>query len=136
MNELRLKSGVQFAPSGMAFTDPVTGFKVCPYERGIAGAVQILIDHRRANPAKYDQKAFEHFSPALVKQELLRHLFEKAPHLFKGEPMPMVTRTDAGFPKACTQCVGTEFDQTECPTCSGHRINGYRCKQCGKSYGL
>lgn len=135
MSELRLKSGVSFAPSGMAFVDKKTGFKVDAYERGIDGARDILIGHRRANPKVFNPEEFQHFSPTLVKQELLRHLHSKAPQLFKGEAVPVTTRTESGMPKQCT-CGGTEFNPHQCPTCDGHRIDGYSCVKCGKITGL
>jgi len=137
MSELRLRPGVNFAPAGHPFVDPKTGFKVDAYERGISGAVDILIGHRKANPRTFNPNEYQHFSPSLVKQELLRHLHSKAPQLFKGEPVPAVARTETGFPSKCPNCSGTAFSPQWCPTCgSGQRQIGFICDGCKKTFPL
>lgn len=105
------------------------------YERSIAGAVDMLIQHRKANPRVFPVGEFRHFSPALVKQEFLRHLKEKAPHVIADEPVPAMTRTETGMPQTCT-CGGAEFEPHQCPTCGGSRIDGYKCVKCGRITGL
>ncbi len=135
MSDLRLKSGTKFCPSGFPYTDPKTGFKADAYERGFDGAIAMLIQHRQANPKIYPAGEPQHFSPALVKQEFLRHLADKVPQIFAEAPAPSVVRTAAGVPEVCT-CGGTEFEPHQCPTCGGSRIDGYRCKSCGKITGL
>lgn len=133
MSDLKLKAGVSFAPSGVPFIDKKTGFKVDAYERGIDGAISILINHRKANsPRIFPADSWEYFSPSAVKQELLRHLQDKAPHLIAGAAVPATTRTESGLPKQCV-CGGVKFSPNYCKTCgSGQVQSGWICDGCGK----
>ena len=137
MSDLRLKSGTTFSPQGIDFVDPKTKYTVSGYERSIDGAVRMMIAHRRANPATFNQAEHAPFSETLVRQEYLRHIFTKRPDLFQGQPTPSVTRTETGFPKQCPNCQGTNFEPEYCKTCgSGNRTSGYRCTSCNKLFGL
>lgn len=135
MNELRLKAGAKFAPSGFPFIDPKTGFKADAYERSFDGAIALLIEHRKANPRVYPPSEPQHFSPALVKQEILRSLVDKAPQIFAEAPAPTAVRASTGVPESCI-CGSTEFKPHYCVTCGGGRIDGHQCVKCGKLFGL
>lgn len=132
MSELRLRAGVQFAPAGYPFVDPRTGYKVDAYERSIVGAVDMLIAHRKANERIYSPSEPQWFSPSLVKQEVLRHLFDKAPHIFAGPVAAPVARAASGAPEKCS-CGGTSFSVNYCKTCgSGMVPMGWICDSCKK----
>ncbi len=134
MNDLRLKPGVKFAPAGHPFVDRRTGFKADAYERSISGAVEMIIQHRLANNRIYDPKEPQHFSPALVRQELFQQLNEKVPHIFAGDPPKAVERTDAGKPVACT-CGSENIAPNYCKTCGSGKVQmGWACQTCGKIF--
>ncbi len=135
MSELRLKAGVQFAPAGHPFIDPRTGFKADGYERSIAGAVALLIEHRRANERIYPPSEQQWFSPALVRQEFLRHLFDKVPHIFAGPVTAPVVRAASGAPETCS-CGGVSFSPNYCKTCGSGQVQmGWVCDSCNKIIG-
>lgn len=135
--KLQLKPRRQFAPGGFAFVDPRTGVQFSGYELGIEGQVSKIIEHRQRNPKIYPPGEAQWFDREHVMQEVLRPLYLHRPDMFVGtddfgKPLPN-HELPSKEPQQVYGCVcgSKDYTPTYCPTCSGQRINGYRCTKCG-----
>lgn len=129
--KLRLKPGHSgFAPKGNEFTDPKTGKTFCGYQLSIEGAIKALVAHRQKNPQHYPSTEPVWTDEANVRQEFYRHLQARVPEMviaLEGSvPVPQAIGAD----RKCPQCGSTDIEEIVCPTCSGRRVTGYKCKQC------
>lgn len=130
---LSLKGGKKFVPSGLAWTEPRTGRIFCGYELSVEGLVAKVIEHRLRNERIYPRSETAWFDPESVKQEFFRHVFSRKPELFNGfeaKPLEKLVNVGAGILK-CPKCGSTTFLEQHCATCSGKRVIGRKCKECG-----
>lgn len=121
-------------PAGIPFKDPRTGRVFDAYERGLNETVKMIIEHRSSNPHFYPEAELKWFDLISVRQEILAEVYKKRPDLFEKDSVdkPYVyVPVENPNGKAC-QCGSTEFEEVYCPTCSGKRLTGWKCKTCGK----
>lgn len=133
---LKLKNSKNTLPSGMPFVDPRTGRSFDAYQMGLNETIRGIINHRSKNPTFYPESEGRWFDPIMVRQEVLRVAYEKRPDLFKqldGEPIIQVAPVVNSKDPVCNNCGSLSLEPIYCPTCSGKRITGYKCNNCGKA---
>lgn len=116
-------------PSGWFFIDPKTGMRfdgnAILYDEQVAK----IIKHRQANPNVYPATDVKALSVKDVADELDAFTCNRLgnnPHFcISAQPNP--AKVGARY---CPKC-GSGMIEKLCPTCSGHRITGYRCTSCG-----
>ena len=134
---LNLKNNKKIIPAGVPFTDERTGRVFDAYQMGLRETVKAIIQHRSSNPTFYPSGDAKWFDVVEVRQEVLREVYKKRPDLFVGfnasssPQRVMVSASKPAAPSTC-QCGSTEFDPVYCPTCSGRRVTGFKCQNCGK----
>lgn len=132
---LKLKGNRNQIPSGILFVDPRTGREFNPYERGLNETIRHIIAHRSQNKTFYPSSDGVWLDPDSVRQEVLSVVYSKRPDLFdrlnSEQQIPIYT-SQRQSPNACSSCGFEGAEPVYCPTCSGRRITGYKCTNCGK----
>lgn len=112
---------------GFGFVEPRTGLRFDGLHGSPHETARKIIEHRRANPHVFPVGEATLFDTESVVQEIFQQKFQAMPELFIGHG-GAAANPDSG---KCT-CGANSWEPTYCPTCGGKRINGYRCKACGK----
>lgn len=137
MLTLKNSSSSQFPPGGYPFIDPKTGMKFNGWEGSPQMIAVKVAEHRRGNPTFYPDGAGQDTNGII--QEIFAQKMKSMPWLFVGQPdqgpqpYPSEPASQAVtiLGDKCG-CGSTEYEPIYCPTCSGKRITGYKCKSCGR----
>lgn len=134
---LRLKNpNAQFPPLGWPFKDERTGYTISGYDGTPEMQAERVIKNRRANPHLYPTAETKWFDRASVVQEVYRQKFKTHPYLFAGQPdkTPNTTLSKPKIEQAASICTcgANDWEAIYCPTCSGKKIKGYKCRACSK----
>lgn len=134
---LKNATASQFPAGGWPFEDPLTKRKFNGWEGSPQMIAVKVAEHRRGNPTFYPDGKGQDVGGII--QEIFAQKVKVAPWLFTGHPDRDVAYPSQpkGSPvtirgEKCS-CGATEFEPVYCPTCSGRRITGYKCRSCGKS---
>lgn len=134
---LVLIPGAGVPPGGFPFVDKRTGRQFAGMSQDINGRAREVIQHRLSNPAIYPQSEPQHFSMEHVVREITDPICAKYPnYCMETRPVaPPAASLPTAAPQpvnpACPKCGGMDFDAQFCPTCSGHKLTGFKCKKCG-----
>lgn len=135
--QLKNSNANQFCQGGWPFVDPKSGFKCNGYEGTPKMHANKIIAHRRANPTLFPPNDASLFDVNSVIQEIYQQKFQTHPQLFVGQPGYTVLKMEKPAKKnyqpnsKCPKCNSPDFEPVYCPTCTGRRITGYKCKSCG-----
>lgn len=138
---LRLKKpSNSFPHNGWPFKDPKTGFICNGYEGTPEMHAVKIIAHRRANPHIYPPSEAHWFNQIAVREEILVQKHATNPELFVGEPDKAITvkvraAKTVDTPGSTCTCGALDWEPTYCKTCSGKKVNGFKCRKCGKTRG-
>ena len=128
-------------PGGYSFADKRTGRQFGGFSQDFNGRVREIVEHRLANPSIYPQHESQHFSFTAVARELTDSICQKHPS-FCMETVPVGPATSVAPAvvqpppnPACPKCGSMEFEARYCPTCSGQKLIGWKCKKCGAERG-
>jgi hypothetical protein len=136
MNILKLKTpNSGFPPGGWAFKDPRTGMSFNGMEATLDQQELKIIKHRLANPKVYSQSDINFFDRQYVRQEIFQQLQSRSPGLFvgyEGELVRAVQFSAEPQPSGKCSCGSEMFEPQYCPTCSGRKVIGFKCTDCGK----
>lgn len=136
---LRLKNATasQFPRDGWPFEDPITKRKFNGWEGSPKMIAEKVAEHRRGNPKLYPNGAGQNINE--IVQEIFAQKVKVMPWLFQGyeDKLPVYPSQQPAKPVTIKgdkcSCGATEFEAIYCPTCSGRRVTGYKCKSCGKA---
>jgi len=124
---------------GWGFKCPKTGMQFNGWEGNWEHIARKVIKFREDNPKTFASSEIGDLNS--VVQEIFKQKHSTMPWLFRGEPdqgpgaypsqpaaqQPMIVKGEK-----CA-CGSTEFEAIYCPTCSGRKITGYKCRSCGRS---
>lgn len=121
-------------PGGVQYLDPRTAnarwLDAHTFLPDRAGQV---IKFRLANPTIYPERDWTQFP--FVAQQIVDQNAERLnndPQYFIDMPTTFAT-SPAPVEKVCPEC-NVALTEKICTTCSGRRVTGYRCLQCGKDF--
>lgn len=126
--------------NGYSYKEPKTGRWFDGLLGNVTVTAQKVIAFKLANPHIFPEGGGDLESTI---QLIYAQKFETHPHLFMGQepaPQPQPTKKTQAvtvhpryqLTKLCRFCGSAEFDEILCPTCSGKRVTGYKCRKCGK----
>lgn len=136
---IRIRKGF-WPPNGFGFTDPRTNRKFDGMSADLTLQARNIQEHRLANPRFYPPHESGFLSLENIIQEIVGQVCLRSPSFCYNDEESTVRRQNQPLsnlpvepPRTdCARCGSKDFDPIYCPTCSGQRLTGYRCKQCGK----
>lgn len=117
----------QMPPGGFPFRDPKTQRTWKGYEWFYDNLAKDVIRHRMENPHVYNRNEVAAFDYNSVVQEIFQQKYATHPEIFIGHG----GEVKVSDPTKCRMCGSTEEEPIFCPTCSGQRVIGAKCKKCG-----
>lgn len=110
---------------GWGFKDERTGKEWKGIEWNWEMLPKDIIRHRMENTHVYPRGEGKWFNYGMVLQEVFARKHATNPELFLGENGELKLPTET----KCA-CGAADWEEVVCPTCSGRRVTGYRCRKC------
>lgn len=122
-------------PGGFQFSDPITGKKYADLHTSFEGRVAEIIRDRNANHRLFTDDRL--VSAEHVSRELSEFCCRKLKNnpMFCSNGLPQINQlapVSAPVAKRCRHCGSNDLEEILCPTCSGRKVIGYKCKACGR----
>jgi hypothetical protein len=126
-------------PGGIIFQDPRTPMKWKDTHTGLNERVKEVIRFRQANPQIYPATDGKFLDSQQVAEEIINYNCQRIgndPNWCYDETKSQVNIAKPAVAPAQNNCpaCGCQLVARYCKTCGGHKINGYDCPQCKKSY--
>lgn len=143
MKHLLIRTEGPFPPSGYEFQDRITGKRYSDTHSQFSERVKQIIKDRLANRRLFtDEKLVD---PLYVSKELSEYTCARLRNdpkyctdgISSMVPTPaIIKQLKAVQNRICPKCGSANLSEVLCKTCSGKRVTGYKCDQCGGTVSL
>jgi len=136
MNTRLINRGGIMLPGGYPYVDPKTNMRFDGFEAGgFYDQVAKIIQHRSSNPQLYPPGNPEYLETNFVANQLDEYQCQRfgGDARYCGQTSAEIERAASAQAAGVCQFCGGELEQRYCPTCSGQRVIGTRCKKCGST---